>query len=48
MVIPYCNAHTYTSLGHSLFVVLTNYTCVKSSMGPQAKNVVNIFAHKIS
>ena len=27
--------HTYTSLGHSLLVSFTNYTCVKSSMETQ-------------
>ena len=29
-------------------VVLTNYTCVKYSMAPQAYKVVNTHSHKIS
>ena len=44
----YWNANTYTSLGHSLLVTLTNYICVKSSMAPQAYKVLNTHAHEIS
>ena len=32
----YWNDQTYTSLGHSLLVELTHYTCEKYSMAPQA------------
>ena len=30
------NVHIYTSLGHSLLVAMTNGTCIKYSMAPQA------------
>ena len=47
---PYysCNAHTYTSLGKSLLVTLTNDTYVKYSMANQAYNIVNTHSHEIS
>ena len=44
----YRNAHTYTPLRHSLLVALTNETCVKYSMVPQAYKVVITHAHEIS
>ena len=44
----YWNEQTCTSLGHSLLVSLTNDTSVKSSMEPQAYNIVNIHDHEIS
>ena len=42
------NDQTYTSLGHSLLVALTNDTCVKFSTAPQDHKVVNTYAHEIS
>ena len=42
------NFQIYTSLGHSLLVAMTNDTCVKSSMAPQAYTVVSTHAHEIS
>ena len=42
------NVHIYTSLGHSLLVAMTNATCVKSSMAPQAYKVVSTHSHEIS
>ena len=42
------NLQLYTSLGHSLLVAITNDTCVKSSMAPQAYKVVSTHAHEIS
>ena len=42
------NYHTYTSLGHSLLVALTNDTCVKYSMATQAYKVENNHANEIS
>ena len=36
----YWNIKTYTSLGHSLMVELTNNTCAKSSIENQAYKVV--------
>ena len=42
------NLQVYTSLGHSLLVEMTYYTCVKSSMTPQAYKIVNTHAHEIS
>ena len=44
----YWNSQTYTPLGNSLFVSLTNDTCVKYSMAPQSCKVVNTHAHEIS
>ena len=44
----YWNAHTYTYLGHSLLVIFTNDTCVKSSMSPQSHKVVNTHTYEIS
>ena len=53
--IPYCDhpsysciVQIYTSLGHSLLVTMTNNTCVKSSMAPQAYKLVSTHAHDIS
>ena len=43
-----CNSHTYNPLGHSLFVVMTNYTFVKYSIAPQAYKDVNTHANEIS
>ena len=43
----YWNIQIYTSLGHSLLVAMTNDTCVKSSMAPQAYKVVSTHAHEI-
>ena len=42
------NQQVYDSLGHSLLVEITNDTCVKSSMAPQACKVVSTHAHDIS
>ena len=42
------NVQIYTSLGHSLFVAMTNDTCVKPSMTPQSYKVVRNYAHEIS
>ena len=42
------NSNTYTSLGHSLLVELTNDNCVEYSMAPQTYKVVNTHAHEIS
>ena len=42
------NSHTYTSLGHSLMVALTNDTCIKCPMAPQSYKVLNTYSHKIS
>ena len=39
------NVQIYTSLGHSLLVEMTNYTCVKSSMAPQSYKFVSNHAH---
>ena len=36
----YWNDQIYTFLGHSMFVALTNYTCVKSYMAIQAYKVM--------
>ena len=44
----YCNFYIYTSLGHSMLVLMTNDTFVKSSMAPQAYKAVNTHAHEIS
>ena len=53
--VPYCenpsyywNDQTYNYLGHSLFVAMTNETCVKYYIAPQAYKVVNNNAHEIS
>ena len=53
--VPYCdhpsyswNVQIYTSLGHSLLVEMTNDTCVKYSMAPQACKVVRTCDHEIS
>ena len=43
-----CNAHTYTSLGHSILVSTANYAYAKYSMTPQAYKVINTHAHEIS
>ena len=42
------NVQIYTSLGHSLSVAMTNDTCVKPSMTPQAYKVIRTYAHEIS
>ena len=42
------NLQVYTSLGHSLLVAMTNDTCVKYSMAPQAYTIVSTHSHKIS
>ena len=42
------NIQVYNSLGHSLLVAMTNNTCVKSSMSPQAYKIVSTRAHEIS
>ena len=42
------NVHIYTSIGHSLVMSMTNDTCLKSSMTPQAYKVVSTHANKIS
>ena len=44
----YWNLQIYTSLGHSLIVAMTNGSCVKFSMAPQAYKVVSTHAHEIS
>ena len=41
------NFQIYTSLGHSLLVAMTNYTCVKSSMAPQTYKVFSTHDHDI-
>ena len=41
------NFQVYDSLGHSLLVAMTNDTCVKSSMAPQAYKIVSTHAHEI-
>ena len=53
--IPYCdhpsyfwNVQIYTSLGHLISVAMTNETCIKSSMAPQAYKLVITHAHEIS
>ena len=43
-----CNVHIYTSLAQSLLLSMTNYTCVKSSMAPQAYKFISTHAHEIS
>ena len=42
------NVQIHTSLEHSLSVEMTNGTCVKSSMEPQAYKVFSTHAHEIS
>ena len=42
------NVLIYTSLGHSLLVAMTNGTCVKYSMAPQAYKNVSTHAHETS
>ena len=42
-----CNVQIYTFLGHSLLVPMTNDTCVKSSVAPQAYKVFIRYAHEI-
>ena len=42
------NFQIYISLVHSLLVAITNDTCVKSSMAPQAYNFFRTHAHEIS
>ena len=44
---PY-NVQIYTSLGHSLLLVMTNDTRVKSSMAPRAYKFVSTNSHEIS
>ena len=44
----YWNVQIYTSLVHSLLVKITNDTCVKSSMAPQAYKFVSTHAHEVS
>ena len=43
-----CNVQIYTFLGHSILMLMTNDTCVKSSMAPQSYKVVIAHAHEIS
>ena len=46
---PYSwNLQVYTSIGHSLFVAITNNTCVKCSTAVPAYKVVSIHVHEIS
>ena len=47
-VIAIWNLRVYTSLGLSLLVAMTNDTCIKSSMAPQAYKIVITHAHEIS
>ena len=54
-LVPYHDLPSYSwsgqtniSIKHSMLVALTNDTCVKYSMTPQAYNVVNTYAHEIS
>ena len=42
------NIHVYAFLGHSLVVAMTNDTCVKSSMAPQADKIFSTRVHEIS
>ena len=42
------NRQVYASLGNSLLVAMTNNTCVKSSMKPQAYKIVSTHSHEIS
>ena len=42
------NLQVYISLGHSLLVAMTNNTCVKYSMAPQAYKIVSTHYHEIS
>ena len=42
------NCQVCDSLGHSLLVAMTNDTCVKSSMAPQAYKIVSTHSHEIS
>ena len=42
------NVYIYTSLEQSLLVAMTNYTCVKSAMSPQAYKVISTHYHEIS
>ena len=42
------NVQIYTSLGNSLLLDMTNDTCVKSSMAPQAYKVVSTHDNEIS
>ena len=42
------NVQIYTSLGHSLLIVMTNDTFVKSSMATQAYKIVSTHDHEIS
>ena len=44
----YWNVQIFTSLGHSLLLAMTNGTCVKYSMSPQAYKFVSTHAHDIS
>ena len=42
------NVQVYTSLWHPLLLTMTNDTCVKFSMAPQAYKVVRTHAHEMS
>ena len=42
------NQQVYDSLGHSFLVAMTNDTCIKSPMAPQAYKIVSTHAHEIS
>ena len=44
----YWNIQIYTSLGYSQLVAMTNDTCLKLSISPQAYKVVSTDAHEIS
>ena len=43
----YWNIHNFNSLGYSLLAALTNDTCIKYFMLPQAYKVVNTHDHEI-
>ena len=43
-----CNRQVYDSLGHSLLMEMTNDTCVKSSMAPQAYTCFSTHAQENS
>ena len=42
------NVQIHTSLGHSLLVTMTNYTCVKLPMEPKTYKVVSTHDYEIS
>ena len=39
------NVNIYSTIGHSFLVAMTNDTCVKFSMAPQAYKVVSTHTH---